>query len=119
MKRVDGEVPRTSGRGRRRDCATTTRGELWAGREAFCERTLKKTTGKVVLPTEPGMAVVLCGLGRVTVSLSLWLRRLLCQELGDEMKEVSFGRTELFPARSSFLSPLRYGAMMKDRWRTT
>lgn len=118
MKRVDGEVPRKSGRGRKRDCATTTQGELvWAGREAFCDRTLKKT-GKLVLPTEPGMAVVLCGLGKVTVSLSLWLRRLLSQELGGEMKHVSFGRTDFFPARSSFLSPLRYGEM-KERWRTT
>lgn len=101
MKRVDGEVPRKSGRGRRKDCATTTQGELvWAGREAFCERTLKKTTGKLVLPTEPGMAVVWCGLGRVSASLSLWLRRLLCQELGGEVGDVSFGRTDVFSCQA-------------------
>lgn len=99
------------------DCATTTQGGLVG---AFCERTLKKTTGKVVLPMEPGMAVALCGLGRVTVTLSMWLRRLSCPELGSEDEGCFIWENRLFcfvfPARSSFPSPLRLGEM-KDRWR--
>lgn len=90
-------MPGESGRDRGRDCTTTTQGGLvWAGRGAFCERTLTKTTGELALPMEPGMAVALCGMGRVTVSLSMWLRRLSCQELGGQMKDVSFGRMDFF-----------------------
>lgn len=86
----------------------------------FCERTLKKTTGKVVLPMEPGMAVALCGLGRVTVTLSMWLGRLSCQELDSEDEGCFIWENRLvffFPARSSFSSLLRHGEM-KDRWST-
>lgn len=83
----------------------------------FYERTLKKTTGKlhgVAHGAWHGCGVV--WMGRVTVSLSMWLRRLLCQELGGETKDVSFGRIDFFPARSSFPFPLGHGEM-KDRWR--
>lgn len=42
------------------------------------------------------MALVLYGMGKVTVPPLIWLRRLLCQELGGEIKDAFFGRIDFF-----------------------